>query len=344
MKVFSGKVLEYAIHILIWGTGFILILLYVQTLGAFKQEDGTLVIPVIYGLVSNLILFYGNALILIPRLIPGKKHKSYVRSVLILFAGITLVESLVDYLLSNSIYSTDQESFGVVIILNTLINGLILSLSIGYGFIKNWIINESQKQKLEKEKLYAELKYLKGQVDPHFFFNSLNMAYASSMKSNDESTAAIIEMLAGLMRYNLYESNEERVGLDKEIAYIKDYIDLQLKRLSPEIRKHVNIEIEEDPGQARIAPLLLIPFIENVFKHGIRVNQPSKIEIALKMNGPKLSFHTKNAMRTEVAPSEYGGIGIQNASERLKLIYPKAHVLEISNQDGMYITRLEIEL
>ena len=158
MKVFSGKVLEYALHILLWGTGFILILLYVRTLGVFSREDGNLTIPVIYGLVSNLILFYGNALVLIPRLIPGKKHLSYVRSVLILFASVTLVESLIDYFLSTSIYSTEQESFSVVIILNTLINGLILSLSIGYGFIKNWIINENQKQKLEKEKLSAELK------------------------------------------------------------------------------------------------------------------------------------------------------------------------------------------
>ncbi len=344
VKFFSRNLVEYFIHVLIWGAGYVLILLYAQTIGTFNRSDGTMIVPVTYGVISNLILFYGNALILIPKLIPGKRHKRYIRSVLILFLTVTLVESLVDYYFSISIYSTEVEPLGAVIIINTLINGLILSFSIGYGFIKNWIINETQKQKLEKEKLFAELNYLKNQVNPHFLFNSLNMAYASSLKSDDQATAEIIEKLSGLMRYNLYESNEEKVELVKEIAYIKDYIDLQLKRVSDVIRKHILIEIAKEPAQAMIAPLLLIPFIENVFKHGILLSNPKPIEISLKLENNLLIFFTRNGIRENGTGSEYGGIGIKNARARLKLIYPKKHNLEISRKDGMYLTRLEIEL
>jgi len=335
---------EILIHILIWSSIFFLLMKYAQNIGAFKKADDSIYIPLVYGLISNTIIFYLNALVFIPAFLPQKKIKKYVIQVLVLFIGITLLESLLDQYVFKNLYSTDKEPFQGQIILNFIINALILSLSIGYGFIKYWIINESQKQKLIKQKLHAELNYLKAQVNPHFLFNTLNMAYASALKHGDENTSEIIEKLSGLMRYNLYESNEDKVDLEKELNYLKNYIDLQLKRLSNEIRQKVHVKIDDCEVNAKIAPLLLLPFIENVFKHGIILSKPNKVVIEIKIDENRLKLFTKNSISGNKGESEFGGIGVKNVKERLYLLYKGDYSLNITNEKNYYITELSIKL
>ncbi len=335
---------EIVIHLLIWGSVFLLLFLEAKNLGSFKKVDGSIYIPLIYGLFTNVFIFYSNANFLIPRYLPEKKVTSYIIWVLSLLFAVTIFESILDHFIFINHYSTENEPFAAQIILNLIINGLILSLSVGYGFIKNWMLNESQKKKLEKEKLSAELNYLKAQINPHFLFNTLNMAYASALKHGDEETSDIIERLSGLLRYNLYECNDTKVELEKELNYLENYINLQTKRLSDDIKQYLKIHIDKPNSHYKIAPLLLIPFVENVFKHGITLSNPGKIEITVLVQDNRLRLFTKNPLLPHKTDANYSGIGNKNVKARLELLCKNKYTLTSKPADNEYITELNIEL
>lgn len=339
-----NKNIQIAIHVLIWGSAFSLILTQVEHLGSFNRKDGSIYIPLFYGLLTHLILFYINACHLIPKYISSKRIKAYMMMVLLLFFGITIAETIADHIISVNIYSSEKEPFSAIFILNLIINGIFLSLSMAYGFINHWVITENQKQKLVKEKLSAELNYLKAQVNPHFLFNALNMAYASAQKHDDPTTADIIEELAGLLRYNLYECNDARVDLEKELHYIENYIHLQVRRLSEDIRKHIKIDIDKKTTHYRIAPLLLIPFVENVFKHGIHLSHQGDIEISINIDDARLKLYTKNPVNPNRKVLDCDSIGIKNVKAQLDLLYKKKHSLLITTADNNYIVNLCIHL
>lgn len=344
MKKRLIKIIEIIIHLIIWSGVFSLILVQAKNMGVFKKEDGSIYIPLIYGLITNAVIFYINAISLIPKYIPTKRIAAYIRWVVILFLGITIIESVLDHFIFINLYSTEAEPFGAQIILNFIINGLILSLSIGYGFIKYWVINENQKQKLIREKLNAELNFLKSQINPHFLFNTLNMAYASALKHGNEETSDIIEKLSGLLRYNLYECNDTKVELEKELNYLESYIDLQCKRLSDDIKHYLKINIDKTDSPCKIAPLILIPFIENVFKHGIILSNPGEIQISILVQKNRLTLFTKNPIMPDQTKSKYGGIGNRNVKDRLELIYKKKYDLITKIVDKNYIVELSLQL
>jgi LytS/YehU family sensor histidine kinase len=265
---------------------------------------------------------------------------------IVFYVGIVLANTAFDHFYAISLFSSEKESFVAEGILNLITKTLILSLSLGYGLTKNWFIANKLQQQLLSDKLTAELKYLKAQINPHFLFNTLNMAFASAVKSNDEVTADIIEKLSVLMRYVLYESNEDQVPLEKELNYIDNYINLQLQRLSPEIADHVSYQVKGNYHNLKIAPMILIPFIENVFKHGVMLTKKPEMSISLQINSDHLVLETKNLKNsTAVAKDKtHSGIGMKNVSERLMLLYPNQHKLEINNDSDYFKLRLEIQL
>ncbi|NEM97767.1 sensor histidine kinase [Pontibacter burrus] len=231
------------------------------------------------------------------------------------------------------------------LLLNTQSKTIILSLSIGYGLTRQWFKNQERQQKLIQDDLKTQLKYLKAQINPHFLFNTLNMAFASATKSKDVVTADIIEKLSGLMRYVLYESNEDKVFLEKEIQYIDNTINLQLQRLSPQLADQVNYQVEGDWQSHKIAPMILIPFIENVFKHGIILSQRADISISIFLRENILTLETSNAKSDHLAKrNTISGIGLKNARERLLLIYPGKHKLEIDDLGSSFYVKLQIEI
>lgn len=339
-----SKRIEILIHVILWSGLFLLLLLRAKNLGTFNKHDGSIYLPLTYGLVSNLLVFYMNALYLVPRYTANKKIKNYFVGVLFLYIGITLTESTLDHLFVSKLFSSEKEPFYSHLVLNLSINGLILGISIGYGFIKNWMLYDNQKQKLEKEKLNAELNFFKAQISPHFLFNTLNMAYASAIKHGDEETSDIIEKLSGMLRYNLYECNENKVDLIKELNFVENYINLQVKRLSDEIKQHLKIHLEPITASYKIAPLILVPFIENVFKHGISLSNPGEIQIRITMHENNLQLLTKNPLSSEQNLATYGGIGYKNVKARLDLQYKNQYSLTAKTQDNNYIIELNMAL
>ncbi|TDX01583.1 sensor histidine kinase [Dinghuibacter silviterrae] len=194
----------------------------------------------------------------------------------------------------------------------------------------------------EREKLQAELAYLKAQVNPHFLFNTLNGVYALALEKSDKAPGAIAR-LAAMMRYVLHEAGRERVPLDKEIAYIRDYMALQEVRFDGSV--HLALTVEGDPGGKKIAPLVLIPFIENAFKHGVNPEEDSRIDIRLTIGRDDLRMEVVNKkVHVLLTDAEQSGLGIATTRERLRLLYPGAHTLEIRNNSLDFIVLLWLKL
>lgn len=345
-KIRLKGTIEPIIHFLIWGSFFMFVWFEVRTLGSFRKQDDSIYPPMVWSTILSIALFYCNALYLIPSFFSKQQYRLYIEVLIALYIGIVLINSVFDHFYSISLFSSEKEPFFSEIILNFQTKTFILSLSVAYGLTKNWITTSKLQQQLASDKLSAQLKYLKAQINPHFLFNTLNMAFASAIKNNDEGTADIIEKLSGLMRYVLYESNEDKVILEKEINYIDNYIMLQLQRLSPEISSQVKYEVKGNYKNLRIAPMILIPFIENVFKHGIMLSKKAEIVISIFLNSDTLILETKNSQHTNAVTNskEHSGIGMINVKERLMLLYPNQHQLEISNETHFFKVRLEIQL
>jgi hypothetical protein len=194
----------------------------------------------------------------------------------------------------------------------------------------------------EKEKLDAQLSYMKAQMNPHFLFNTLNSIYSLAIERSDATAPAIVK-LSGMMRYVLSESQNDFVPLQKEADYIKNYIELQQLRFQDSIR--LEFEISGEAAGKKIAPLVLIPFIENAFKHGINPEESSEIHIHIHISDRTLNLHVLNHKVHVHFPMETkSGLGIENTKQRLLFLYPGKHQLSIQNNAELFTVSLQLDL
>jgi sensor histidine kinase YesM len=211
----------------------------------------------------------------------------------------------------------------------------ILVLSLGIRMIV-------QLQAVEKEKVRAELAFLKAQINPHFLFNTLNNIYSMAVNKR-EKTADAIEMFSEIMRFVILETQNDYVPLTKKIRYIHNYISLQKLRLSSNVT--VNYRLKGNPGSLKIAPLILIPFIENAFKYGVSTESESVIDIDFEIVDNGLSMLVKNLKPGHFKPSpETTPMGIENTVKRLELIYPGRHKVNIADNENSFHVSLYLEL
>jgi two-component system LytT family sensor kinase len=338
--------IEPIIHILIWSVLFFMMWYNVQTLGQFRKQDGSIYLPLIWNTLFNTALFYSNVSYLIPRYVFKQQYAKYIIWAIVLCVIIISLNTFLDQIYSLSLFSTEKEPFQSDLLMNIQSKIIIFSLSVGYGLTSQWIKIQKLEQDIAKDKLTNELKYLKAQINPHFLFNTLNMAYASATKSNDAVTADIIEKLSGLMRYVLYESNEDKVPLENEIQYINNSVNLQVQRLSAELAAQIKYQVIGDLQNLKIAPMILIPFIENVFKHGIILSRVSEVLLSITLEGDFLTLETKNAKPIYPIPgsNNNSGIGLSNAKKRLQLLYPNMHTLEIQEDESEFRIKLKLQI
>lgn len=218
-------------------------------------------------------------------------------------------------------------------------NTAILAFAVAIKMSKHFFLNRVKVEELKQHGLQTELAMLKNQVNPHFMFNTLNSLYVMS-KKNDKNLSESIMMLSDLMRYQLYDADHEKVSLKKELEYIQNYIDLEEMRRSD---LKVTFQIEGDVLNKEISPLLLLPFVENGFKHSFTIEEEkNQMAIDVKIEDYKLSFDCKN--NKGISETGPGGIGLKNVKRRLELLYPNAYKLENKLNDGFYFVHLEIEL
>ncbi len=214
---------------------------------------------------------------------------------------------------------------------------MLYSLSIGIGTsiaaVQRWQLEDLVRRQLEEQKVSSELSYLKAQINPHFFFNTLNNIYALTNFDVEKAKAALLK-LSRMMRYVLYETEKDTTLLSSEVSFIKDYLDLMKMRVSEKVKLH--IEIQDKFEEIAIAPMLLLPFIENAFKHGISGKHESYIKVNLKVEKGTLALEVQNRIAEKFQDnpeSKHKGIGLANTIRRLSLIYGKKHSLNIDDQN-----------
>ena len=209
----------------------------------------------------------------------------------------------------------------------------------------HWFQIQNEKADLITKNVQTELQFLKNQINPHFLFNTLNNLYALTLKKSDLAPDVVIK-LSDMLRYMLYECNEKEVALSKEIKYIQNYIELEKIRLSKNV--DIQIKIEGDISKTYIAPLLIIPFIENSFKHGLKYSSSNAyLHFNVNANQNELAFYIENSKANNMAGSirtnTTGGIGLVNVKKRLELIYPSTHSLKIQESPNSYTIDLKIK-
>jgi sensor histidine kinase YesM len=222
---------------------------------------------------------------------------------------------------------------------------VIEGVAIAYFFLNEWAKSELIHAQLQANQLSTEIKFLKSQINPHFLFNSLNNLFSMAQDKGNDELADGISKLSGMMRYMLYDSNEESVPLGKEITYLEECITLHKLRYADE-EVSVTFDQAGPLTDTRIAPMLFIPFVENAFKYGVAIGQQSEIRISLAVSAQKLTFTCVNTDYSFIKKMDMdiSGIGLENVQRRLALVYPGRHRLTIGHEDGTFRVKLDIDL
>jgi hypothetical protein len=216
---------------------------------------------------------------------------------------------------------------------------IVIGLGIAVSTVQKWQLTEQMVIRAEAEKAHAELSFLKAQINPHFLFNTLNNIYALSVTDSEHTSESIMK-LSNIMRYVTDEVTEDFVLLQSEIDCIVDYIDLQKLRLGKKTELTVNFS--GDIGLQKVPPLVIMTFIENVFKYGVSKHEASVIRININVEDNKILFLCQNTVFDNRPTSNRKGIGISNTRQRLQHIYPGKHSLNINSENNMYRVELEI--
>jgi len=312
-----------------------------------------------YFIINNgffIAFYYLNTYLFLPKLLDQKKFLSYTLLILALLVFCTCLPRIEHWLFPGSAPNA-QVAAGtlnpgarpggpnrvrpLVNPFNLAIFLLVFVFSTGIRVINQWLRSEARNKEIANEKLKAELSFLKAQINPHFLFNTLNNIYALAT-AQSEHTAAAVMKLSSIMRYVLTEARNDLVPLEKEIQFTSHYIELQKMRLTD--KTIIEFSVRGEPLGRQIAPLLLLPFVENAFKYGISTREYSPINILLEIKDNSLYFSICNQkhLNTLLRVSDNTGIGISNTKRRLDLFYEDRYSLEIQDKSNEFIVHLKV--
>lgn len=336
-----SKTRQVFLHSTIW---IIILLSFLVLAGSGKVTYQNVVMIVYFGLI-NITIFYINYLLILPRFFNTKKYLWFGASLALLiistaFIKYGLATLYSDFVLQRGPKKEYHISFTDFFVGALFVSWFFIFLSTALKFMVDWFINEKVRSNLENEKLTAELAFLKSQLNPHFLFNSLNNIYSLSYQKSEKTPEAILK-LSEMMRYMLYESNDNSVELSKEITYLKNYIDLQKLRFKN--GAFVNMVIDGDTDGKLIMPMVLVSFVENAFKHGVASDEQNPILIAIRIWPQKLYFKVSNKI-ANLNKDETGGVGLANVKRRLDLLYKGRYRLQIHQEPDQYTCELYLDL
>ncbi|MCC3153585.1 histidine kinase [Hymenobacter sp. BT770] len=308
------------------------------------QEHGEL------SLFISLLVIHGFALhgycfyYLIPRLeSQGKGFRSY----LLRFVGVLVVSSAVLFTVG-LVLTQDPDASTNFGLLNAFFH-LVVTGPLSWVLYKRQARHTQQIAVLETElgQTTANLDFLRSQINPHFLFNALNTLYGMALQENSERTAQGVQMLGDMMRFMLHENHQPRIMLAREVEYLQNYIALQELRTAASPNITIATTLADVQTDLQIAPMLLIPFVENAFKHGISLQHKSWITLTLECRQNTLYFDLHNSTHAKPTPdaaSTASGVGLENVRQRLALLYPGRHELVIRQTAGEYFVHLTLQL
>jgi len=346
MQTFLQKNRMSVLHLLFWCIYFSLFFYQISSSGRGREQGYfDLFINALTHTLFLMGVAYANYFNIMPRFLIHKNGIKYA----VEFTGMTLF-FLILYIIGKRWivdgYTHKSEFFySTRFAIGTFVTAVLVSAFVALlRFFSEWQNLEEQRKELKNEKLDAELKFLKSQVNPHFLFNTLNNLYSLAY-SQSPKTTEVISRLSQMMRYMVYDSNHDLVPLEKEIDYMQNYISLEKLRMNEVIP--ITFEIEGDPIQKKIAPLLLIPFLENAFKHGVSNSNPNSwVKAKLNTQGQHLHFEVTNSRLNHqgTAGATNSGIGLENVKKRLELKYQGLYHLKIDASDTQFSAILDIQL
>jgi len=283
-------------------------------------------------------LFYLNSAVLTPRFIYTRKIVSYVLLLLLSLSIILVFHGLIFNALIPESYSLPR---AVRYNLPTFM--LTIAVSVLYKMSRDKIREEETIQEIQQENLRTELSFLRSQISPHFVFNVLNNIVAMVRLKHENLEETVIK-LSSLMQYMLYEADDDKVRLKREAEYLQSYIDLQQQRFGSKVNITTDVSLSDEWHE--IEPMLLIPFVENAFKHGVGMIEDPQINIELRTEGKILYFSVKNKFNHDQMEikDKTSGIGLTNVTRRLNLLYAGEHKLDISTEGNWFNVSLQLNL
>ena len=343
------------LHIIGW-TIFIILPLYFLIF--YSQHDSSFLYRVYTQTIIYVLIFYINYLWLIPKFFikKGNKKLYFLSAAALIVVFYFVIETSNTYIFPRKAEDKRIEAeFNKLSkemsipkppkqwhIYNYLFTSfLITGFSMGLGLTNKYIENEKQRKELEKERLNSELAFLKNQISPHFFFNTLNNIYSLVQINTDDAQKSILK-LSKLMRYLLYETEHGNIQLSQEIEFMKNYLDLMKLRLTQKV--DLKVAFPEQYTDNAIPPLLFIPFIENALKHGISYRDPSFIHISMEVSDRNILFTCINSIATQTEEKTDSGIGLENIKKRLALLFPDKHNLKLDQTESTFRVELQIAL
>lgn len=372
------KLLTIIIHIAVWGSFFLLP--YIFKPQGRSEIPSSISNRFIAVFTTNgicfVVFYYLNTLLLLPKLLFQKKWLWYAISIIGCFVFFMYVpREIANYFVAPEDYAFEIEKIRVQkkVILDSLnsikdtvnhfknryhggtmrggsrfiffpgsnaIFFLVFLISICISVTQQWLKAEQTTKEIETEKLNTELSFLKSQVNPHFFFNTLNNIYSLAVVGSDKTAPAIMK-LSAIMRYILTDTQNDTVPLENEVNFINNFIDLQRVRLTDKVT--VSFITTGNISNQQVAPLLFIPFIENAFKYGVSTKENAVISITISANNNTVQLKTSNTIvKGDNGILDTTGIGINNVKRRLDLLYANMHNLHITNDETTFFVTLDI--
>jgi two-component system, LytTR family, sensor kinase len=345
-----NKILENINHLLtrrlVYHAAFWFVLLCMLTIAEMRSSGGNLGHLFINELVTVFfyaLIYYVNSEYLIPKYLIPNKFGQYLGFLIALAIIITPIKVFILFhrfqgLPDAQDFLIDNQGYYYLISLMTAGISTIVKIT------SDWVKQNQTQRELETRTMQTELNFLKSQINPHFLFNTLNSLYALTLRKSDDAPDVVIK-LSEMMRYMLYECNEQQVFLSKEINYISNYLDLERLRHK---KTDIQFEVVGEAGELKIAPLIFIAFIENAFKHGASNHLSGGfVHIHLHIDQNEVTMYVENA-KPETQPAlnhkRSGGIGLVNVKRRLDIMYPSKYSLEIQDNPHTYGVNLWMEV
>lgn len=353
-KLFQTFSLRLFLNIILW------VVMSVQFYYSNLPESNVVLITLckLVSLLSLILFTYINNLFLIPRYLATRRFRIFLLLAFLLTCIYAFLYSV--FVLSTVHNHPDLKPYQIVLFSvpfkAELTTSAVRAATIGYAstfgiwlliFTMAWYMHDHARQRramlaVQQKQTEMELNFLKAQINPHFLFNTLNNLYALALRKSEKSPDAILK-LSTILRYLLYESNTPTVPFEKEKEIMEAYIDIELLRLDSAEQLHVLIAADKP---CQVPPLLWLPVLENVFKHGTRtMSEDNCVEFHFTIKNEELLIYSRNKEKMLVrANEEPGGIGLKNLEKRLQLLYPKRHKISTLQDNNHYISEVKIDL
>ncbi len=341
MNVFKFILKYRVLHVLFW---ILKLQLLVHELQSHKKTTSVLIYyDALIAVFFQALCVYLTIYLLVPRFFTRKKYLLFTVTLLSVILATAWADVWLQGHYMKWFFNPDHHPRYLISFIGHSIDSLIISLVFTLIVLIQYYYRREQKNKLlEKEKLETELNFLKAQVNPHFLFNALNSIYVL-MEDDKQLAKSTLLKFSALLRYQLYDCSVELTTVEDEINFIRDYVDIEKIRNTNNL--DVKLVLPAAVPYKLIAPLLLITFVENAFKHVSHfTGQTNSIRIEIVVSGNFLSLQVKNSYQEDISPVPESGIGLKNVKRRLELLYPSQHNLRVTQANNFFNVNLILTL